>query len=109
MIRNFVIRNLKTSNTHNFLSVAPKIMKFVLMWSLFRDAFGKKVSKNLKIVRDHATLPKTGLSHVGTVGPLGVNWKLEKLEGRRRWMGCPFIPSHSPICGLLDGKNPPRG
>jgi hypothetical protein len=29
--------HLKTSNTHNFWSVAPKIMKFVLTRSLFRD------------------------------------------------------------------------
>jgi hypothetical protein len=50
-------------------------MKFVLTQSLFRDAFGKKVSKNLKIVRDHVTLPKTGLSPIGTVGPLGVKTK----------------------------------
>jgi hypothetical protein len=32
----------KTSNTHNFLSIAPKIMKFVLTRSLLRDPFGKK-------------------------------------------------------------------
>jgi hypothetical protein len=31
---------LKTSNNHNFLSVAPKIMKFVLTRSLLQDAFG---------------------------------------------------------------------
>jgi hypothetical protein len=48
-------------------------MKFVLTQSLFQDAFGKMVSKNLKIVRDHATLPETSLSPIGTVGPLGVN------------------------------------
>jgi hypothetical protein len=48
-------------------------MKFVLTRSLFQDAFGKKVSKNLKIVWNHATLPKTGWSPLGTVGPLGVN------------------------------------
>jgi hypothetical protein len=34
---------LKTSNTHNFWSVVPKIMKFVLTLSLFWDAFGKKI------------------------------------------------------------------
>jgi hypothetical protein len=33
---------LRTSNIHNFWSVAPKIMKFVLTWSLFWDAFGDK-------------------------------------------------------------------
>jgi hypothetical protein len=30
--------HLKTSNTHNFWTVAPKIMKFVLTQSLFQDA-----------------------------------------------------------------------
>jgi hypothetical protein len=48
-------------------------MKFVLMRSLFRDAFGrKKKIENLKIVLDQAMLPKIGLSPVGTVRPLGV-------------------------------------
>jgi hypothetical protein len=47
-------------------------MKFMLMRSLFWDAFGKK-SKNLKIVWDHTMLLKTGLSPVGTSSPLGVN------------------------------------
>jgi hypothetical protein len=37
----------KTSNTHNFWSVGPKIMKFVLTRSLQRDAFSQKVSKKL--------------------------------------------------------------
>jgi hypothetical protein len=46
-------------------------MKFVLTRSLFRDAFGKIKIKNLKLVRDQATLPKTGLSLVGIVRPLG--------------------------------------
>jgi hypothetical protein len=32
---------LKTSNTHNFWSVAPKIMKFIFMRSFFWDIFGK--------------------------------------------------------------------
>jgi hypothetical protein len=40
---------LKTSNTHTFLSVGPKIMKFVLTQSLWQDASSQKVSKNLKI------------------------------------------------------------
>jgi hypothetical protein len=60
---------LKTSNIHNFWSVAPKIMKFVLMWSLFQDAFGKRNSKNLKIVWNQTTLPKTGLAPVGPIRP----------------------------------------
>jgi hypothetical protein len=47
-------------------------MKFALTRSLFRDASSQKVSKNLKIVWDHTTQPKTGLSPVGTSGPLGV-------------------------------------
>jgi hypothetical protein len=66
--------HLKTSNTHNFWSVAPKIMKFALTRSLFQDASSKKVSKNLKIVWDHTIQPKIGLSPVGTSGPLGVNY-----------------------------------
>jgi hypothetical protein len=35
----------KTTNTHNFWSVGPKIMKFVLTGSLLRDASSQKVSK----------------------------------------------------------------
>jgi hypothetical protein len=45
----------KTSNIHNFWTIAPKIMKFALMRSLFQDAPSQKVSKNLKIVWDHMT------------------------------------------------------
>jgi hypothetical protein len=51
----------KTSNTHNFWTVSPKIMKFELTQSLFWDASSQKVSKNLKIVWDHTTQPKSGL------------------------------------------------
>lgn len=57
-----------------FDSVAPKIMKYVLKQNLFQDAFGKKNSKNLTIVWDHTTLPKTGLYPVGTSGHLGVKY-----------------------------------
>jgi hypothetical protein len=42
--------HLKTSNTHNFLSVAPKIMKFAFMRNLFRYLLGIKKSKNIKVV-----------------------------------------------------------
>jgi hypothetical protein len=64
---------LKTSNTHNFWFVAPKIMKFVFTQSLLRDAFGGGGKyKILKIVWDHATLPKTGLAPIGRVSPLGL-------------------------------------
>jgi hypothetical protein len=68
------IVHLKTSNTHNFWTVVPKIMKFALTRSLFRDASSQKVSKNLKIVWDHTTQPIIGLSPVGTSGPLGVKF-----------------------------------
>jgi hypothetical protein len=34
--------------------------------------FTKSFKKNLKIKRDQVMLPKTGLSPVGTSGPLGV-------------------------------------
>jgi hypothetical protein len=61
--------HLKTSNTHNFWSVAPKIMKFALMQSLFRDASSHKVSNFFKIVWNHTTQPITGLSPIGTSGP----------------------------------------
>jgi hypothetical protein len=65
--------HLKTSNTHNFWTVATKIMKFALMRSLFWDASSEKVSKKiLKIVWDHTTQPRIGLSLVGTSRPLGV-------------------------------------
>jgi hypothetical protein len=57
---------LKFSNTHNFWSVGPKIMKIVPPQSLFRGACLQKVSKNLKLKWDEVTLPKTGLSLVGT-------------------------------------------
>jgi hypothetical protein len=63
---------LKTSNIHNFWSVGPKIMKFVLTRCLWRDASSQKVSKNLKIVWDQVTLPKTGLVTPRTFSPLGV-------------------------------------
>jgi hypothetical protein len=63
----------KTSNTHNFWTVAPKIMKFALTRSLRRDASSQKVSKNLKIAWGQATLTKTGLVTPGTYGPLRVN------------------------------------
>jgi hypothetical protein len=55
------------------LPKTPKILEIVPMQSLFRDAFGKKNSKNLKIVWDQVTLPKTGLSLVGTIRLLEVN------------------------------------
>jgi hypothetical protein len=58
-------------------------MKFVLTRSLFWDAFGKKVSKNLKIVWGHATLPKTGLSLEGTVGPLGIKYYLNMIPNQQ--------------------------
>jgi hypothetical protein len=44
-------RLLKFSNIHYFWPVAPKTMKFVLMWSLFQDAFGKKIQKSKNNVR----------------------------------------------------------
>jgi hypothetical protein len=66
------IVHLKTSNTHNFWTVAPKIMKFALTQSLYWDASSEKVSKNLKIVWDHTTQPKIGLFSIGTSGPLRV-------------------------------------
>jgi hypothetical protein len=63
---------LKFSNIHNYWSVGPRVMKFVLLQSLFRDAGTQKVSKNLKIEWDQVTCPKTGLSTVWTFGPLRV-------------------------------------
>jgi hypothetical protein len=64
---------LKFSNIHNFLSVSPKSMRFVLPQSLFRGAGSQIFSKSLKIKWDKVMLPKTGLSPVWTVSPLGVN------------------------------------
>jgi hypothetical protein len=80
--------HLKTSNIHNFWTVAPKFMKFALTRSLFQDTSLQKVSKNLKIVWDHMTQPRTGLSLVGTSGPLGVKWMtstLNPLQVFHRW------------------------
>jgi hypothetical protein len=63
----------KISNTHNFWSLGPKIMKFVLMQSLLRDTSLQKVLKHLKIMWGQATLTKTGLVTPSTYGPLGIN------------------------------------
>jgi hypothetical protein len=63
----------KFSNTHNFWSVGPKIMKFVPSQSLFWGTYSQKVSKNLRIKGNQLALPKTGLSTVQTFGPLGDN------------------------------------
>jgi hypothetical protein len=63
---------LKFSFFHNFWSVGPKIMKFILSWSLIQGACSQEVSKVLQIKWDQVTLPKTTLSPVGTTGPLGV-------------------------------------
>jgi hypothetical protein len=43
---------LKFSNIHNFWSIGPKIMKFVLPQSLFRGTCSQKVSKKPKIEGD---------------------------------------------------------
>jgi hypothetical protein len=76
--------HLKTSNTHNFWTVAPnKIMKFALTRSFFRDASSQKVSNNLKIVWDHTTQPRTGLSPVETSGPLGDKLKILGFEMKK--------------------------
>jgi hypothetical protein len=64
---------LKTSNTYNFWSIGPKIMKFVLTRSLWRDASSQIISKNLKIKWGQVTLPKTGLVTPCTFSPFGVN------------------------------------
>jgi hypothetical protein len=65
---------LKFSNTHNSWSVGPKIMKYVLPWSLLRDACSEKVPKNLKRIWDQVMLLKSGLATPGTFSTLGVNW-----------------------------------
>ena len=49
-------------------------MKFGLTQSLLWDASLQKVSKILKIMWDHTTQPRIGLSSVETSGPLGVNY-----------------------------------
>jgi hypothetical protein len=61
-----------TQTSPKFWSVGPKIMKFVLPWSLFIGASWQKVSKNLKIKWDQVTVPKTGLSALWTHSPLRV-------------------------------------
>jgi hypothetical protein len=76
---------LKTSNTHNFWSVGPKIMKFVLTQSLLQGACSQKVSENLKVIWDQVTLPKSGLVTPSTFSPLGVkpkwlHWKLHHVK-----------------------------
>jgi hypothetical protein len=81
---------LKTLNTHNFWSIGPKIMKFVLTWSLLRDICSQKLSKNLKINWVQVTLPKTGLVIPGTFGLLGVNYsicsKLKSIYTHMYWI-----------------------
>jgi hypothetical protein len=77
---------IKFSNTHNFWLIGPKIMKFVLPWSLFRDACSQKVSKILKISWDQMMLPKTGLSAIRTSSPLGANcWGLSSFSWVWNW------------------------
>jgi hypothetical protein len=77
---------LKTSNIHNFLSVGPKNMKYVLPQNLLRGAFSQKNSK--KINWDQVTLLKTGLSAVQTFGPLGI-------KNTNYGIGhCYFTPKH---------------
>jgi hypothetical protein len=44
-----------------------------------------KNPKNLKIVWDHKTQPKTGLSPIGTIGPLGVKPWIQMLHGTSHW------------------------
>jgi hypothetical protein len=44
---------LKTSDTHNFWPVAPKIMKFVLTQSLLWDAFEKEIQETKNSVRSY--------------------------------------------------------
>jgi hypothetical protein len=54
----------------------------VLPQSSFRGACSQKVSKNLKIKLDQATLPNTGLFVIWTFGPLGV-----KIQGQIKISG----------------------
>jgi hypothetical protein len=63
---------LKFLFPHNFWFVRWKIMEFVLLWSLYWGTFSQKIPKNLKIKWDQVTLPKAGLSSLGTISPLGV-------------------------------------
>jgi hypothetical protein len=66
---------LKTSNIHNFWSVGPKIMKFVLPQSLLQDSWTfTKSFKKSKIKWGQVTLPKTSLVTPGTFGLLGVKY-----------------------------------
>ena len=64
---------LKTSNTHNFWFIGPRIMKFVLTQSLLRGACSRKVSKKIKTIWDQVTLPKSGLVTPSTFKTTGVN------------------------------------
>jgi hypothetical protein len=64
----------KTSNTHNFWTVAPKIMKFVLTRSLFQDASLQQKSKNLKIDVWWSDTDQNRFGH--TFNPLGVKISL---------------------------------
>jgi hypothetical protein len=69
---------------HNFWSIGPKIMKFVLLQSLYRGACSQKVSKNLKIKWDQVTLPKLPFVHCRDNVRLGVN-ELKFFQSSRWW------------------------
>jgi uncharacterized protein with PQ loop repeat len=91
----------KTSNTHNFWTVAPKIMKFALTRSLFWDASFQKVSKNQKIVRGHTTLTKTGLVTPSIYGPLGVNKHIYNILSIPKQLCLLFVNIISFLCSFI--------
>jgi hypothetical protein len=62
----------QTSNTHNFWSVGPKNMIFVLSQSLFQGASIQKVSKNRIFYCTHSNVLKNAKSHFGFLSPLGL-------------------------------------
>jgi hypothetical protein len=69
--------HLKTSNIHNFLTIAPKIMKFALTRSVFQDAFSQKSFKKSKNSVRSYDAAQNWFVPIGTSGPLGVKKRID--------------------------------
>jgi hypothetical protein len=64
--------HLKTSNTHNFLSIGPKNTTFILPQRLLHSASLQKVSKNQKNYCTCRSLPKSAKTNFRVDYPLGI-------------------------------------
>jgi hypothetical protein len=100
---------LNTSNIHNFWSISPQIMKFILMQSLLWGSYSQIVSKNLKIIWDQVTLRKSSLVIPSTFSPLRINFYRSPfwtspflvMAFPLEWHGRPTLPYWN---GIWNGK-----